>query len=511
MKKTYSVSVAFLGLLLLSPATAQKTVTKKNMQLGVEYKVPSSLQQIPINPAKDSPHLKDRWSATKKPLYGKGGSYVWGVKVLKFSPKDLPGSAATTGGDSETPKKPVKPEDIDWLKQMQAMRRFPDFKTFLEKSREYRVRNFEVQGKSEKQRGGDKLIYKYYRWVSGSNRIRWIHEAAVYRVGSQEIALLVHYPEEFKKKLSSTIRKVIRSLKVLKKIKTAKDKKIKGEQYVDLDPKLRRPLLDKAVLSIKNLKEWDIFATKHFIVLYSAVAKKKAKARAFARHIAARMDEMHDVYEKYFPPHKKMKKWWSVLRICRNRSEFNRYGGTSGGVIGWFNPLSKELVIFNGKGGFSVETVAYHEGWHQYAHFWFPGAHLHRWFDEGHGDFFGSMVRKGKKHWVPAKSKMRTATIKSLVATKKFVPLNAIVRWHTDKFYGPGAPNYYAEGWAIVDFLRRGKKTAFWNKKWDRILPTYIKVALETKDTDKAIEEAFKGVDWVKFQAAWVKYVKKGL
>ncbi len=511
MIKTPTVAVAFLGLCFLSPATAQKTVTKKNTQLGVQYKVPSSLQQIPINPVKDSPHLKDRWSATKKPLYGKGGSYIWGVKVLQFFPKGLQGSGAVTGEESNKPKKPKKPGDINWLEQMRAMNRFPDFKTFLLKSRQYRVKTFEVQGKEKKQRSGDKLAYKYYRWVSGSNRIRWIYEAAAYRVNGQEIALLVHYPEEFKKKLAHTIRSVVRSLKVLKNIKKAKDHKIPGEEFVNLDPKLRRPLLDKAELSIKNLKEWDIFATKHFIVLYSAEAKRKAKARAFAHHIAARMDEMHDVYEKYFPPHKNMKKWWSVLRICRDRREFNRYGGTSGGVIGWFNPLSKELVIFNGKGGFSVETVAYHEGWHQYAHFWFPGAHLHRWFDEGHGDFFGSMIRQGKKRWVPAKSKMRTANIKSLVATKKFVPVNAIVRWHTDKFYGPGAPNYYAEGWAIVDFLRRGHKTPFWKKKWGKILPTYIKVALETKDTDKAIEEAFKGVDWEKFQAAWIKYVKKGL
>ena len=428
--------------------------------------------------------------------------------VLQFFPEGIKGGAAITEGGS---RKPKKPGDNTQLDRFRAMNRFPDFLSFIEKSPRYRVQIFEIKGKKEKQRAGDKLFYKHYRWKRGSSGTGWIYEAAVYQVNGQELALLVHFPEEFEKKLSRTVRSVLQSLKVLKKIKKTKEQKIEGEQFVDLDPKLRRPLLAKAVESIKNLKEWGIFATKHFIVLYSAEPKKKAKARAFARHIASRMDEMHDVYEKYFPPHKNMKKWWSVLRICRNRQEFNRYGGTGGGVIGWFNPLSKELVIFNGKSGFSVETVAYHEGWHQYAHFWFPGAHLHRWFDEGHGDFFGSMIRKGKNRWVPAKSKMRTANIKSLVATKKFVPINAIVRWHTDKFYGPGAANYYAEGWAIVDFLRRGRKTPYWKKEWAKILPTYIKVALETKDTDKAIEEAFKGVDWEKFQGAWIKYVKKGL
>ena len=508
MIKQTLLPISLLGMVLLGPVPAQKTITKKNKQMGVQYKVPKSLQQIPINPVNDSPHLKDRWSATKKPLYGKGGAYSWGISVFEFHPKEMGRNSAVTEGNSH---KATKPAENKTLERMRARNRFNDFKSFLANSPQYRVKNFEIQDKKMQQRRGDKLPYRHFRWVSGSGGVAWVQEAAVYRTGGKEIAILVLYPDEFRKKLARTVRTVITSLKVLKKIKADKAHKIPGEKFVDIDPKLRRPLLDKAALSIKNLKEWDIFATKHFIVLYSSEPKKKAKTRAFARHIASLMDEMHDVYEKYFPPHKKMKKWWSVLRICRNGEEFNRYGGTSGGVIGWFNPLSKELVIFNGKGRFSVETVAFHEGWHQYAHFWFPGAHLHRWFDEGHGDFFGSMIRKGKKHWIPAKSKMRTATIKSLVATKKFVPVNAIVRWHTDKFYGPGAANYYAEGWAIVDFLRRGHKTPFWKKEWAKILPTYIKVSLETKDTDKAIEAAFKGVDWEKFQSAWIKYVKRGL
>jgi hypothetical protein len=57
--------------------------------------------------------------------------------------------------------------------------------------------------------------------------------------------------------------------------------------------------------------------------------------------------------------------------------------------------------------------------------------------------------------------------------------------------------------------LRRGTKTRGYQKEWKQILPTYVKVALETKDTKKAVEEAFKGVDWGKLEESWKSYVKK--
>lgn len=225
------------------------------------------------------------------------------------------------------------------------------------------------------------------------------------------------------------------------------------------------------------------------------------------------MDEMNRQYRKRFPPHGNMKKWWPVLRICRNKSEFDKYGGTSGGVIGWYNPASKELVVFNAKklGLFKTDVVAFHEGWHQYADFWFPGAKLHRWFDEGTGDFFGSMKRVGAGAFRVATSKMRKETIQRLVRAKKTVPLREIVRWHKSKFYGARASDYYAQGWAMIDFFTRGPKTPYWKRSWNKILPTYIRVALETKNTNKAVKLAYAGVDWKELEEAFQSYVKRSL
>ena len=49
--------------------------------------------------------------------------------------------------------------------------------------------------------------------------------------------------------------------------------------------------------------------------------------------------------------------------------------------------------MFNGKtlmGSGMTEAVTFHEGWHQYCDSYF-GFELQRWFDEGHGDYFGSL------------------------------------------------------------------------------------------------------------------------
>jgi len=203
---------------------------------------------------------------------------------------------------------------------------------------------------------------------------------------------------------------------------------------------------------------------------------------------------------------------WSVFRVCSKKEEFDRYGGTSGGVVGWFNPGTKELVVFNGTammGSGGTETVTFHEGWHQYCDSYF-GTELQRWFDEGHGDFFGSYELKGNR-WVYSTSKMRRVGLMQQVARGTFEPWKNIVFWNKDKFYGPKAVTYYEQGYGMVAFLRHGPKTRYWKKQWDNILPTYIEVARSTQDQKKAVEAAFAQVNFDELQEAWVQFCKKEL
>ena len=102
------------------------------------------------------------------------------------------------------------------------------------------------------------------------------------------------------------------------------------------------------------------------------------------------------------------------------------------------------------------------------------------------------------------------AGIQLQVARGNFVPLKEIVSWNMAKFYGPRAVYYYAQGYAMVDFFRRGKKylKGKWNPAWDNCLDDYRRVMLEEKDQAKAIEAAFGQVNMTDLEKAWKIYVK---
>ena len=91
---------------------------------------------------------------------------------------------------------------------------------------------------------------------------------------------------------------------------------------------------------------------------------------------------------------------------------------------------------------------------------------------------------------------------------KYYVPLEKFVRFDREKYYDmKRIGENYAQGWALVYFLRTGSKNAScWNKAWDPILDTYLRVLVETDDLDKAVDTAFAGVDWNEFEHCWKEY-----
>ena len=136
---------------------------------------------------------------------------------------------------------------------------------------------------------------------------------------------------------------------------------------------------------------------------------------------------------------------YPVLRFCATEAQFQKYGQSPRGVVGWFSPSSKELVVFLGgddrMGKGTTEAVVYHEGWHQYANSYFDNPArgksdaLHRWFDEGHGDYFGGFKPASGK-WRYAGAKMRGKTIERLVKLNRVPSLKKLVEWPRSQFYG---------------------------------------------------------------------------
>jgi hypothetical protein len=91
------------------------------------------------------------------------------------------------------------------------------------------------------------------------------------------------------------------------------------------------------------------------------------------------------------------------------------------------------------------------------------------------------------------------------------VPFSEIITWSQSRFYSGNATDNYAQAGAMIDFLKRGEKSPYWQKRWETILPTYIKLLVETKDRDKALKTAFKNMNWDEFEEAYANYVLKSL
>jgi len=131
----------------------------------------------------------------------------------------------------------------------------------------------------------------------------------------------------------------------------------------------------------------------------------------------------------------------------------------------------------------STYAVMSHEGFNQYCHFLFEQSEAHRWFDEGHGDYYGGARFKGRKSEITAQMPAgldRLSVIKEMVNQDTYVPIEEHVNYDHPSWQGQGPSNVscYAQSWSIIYMLRRGalgevpKKV--WKDEYASIIPNYV-------------------------------------
>jgi len=209
----------------------------------------------------------------------------------------------------------------------------------------------------------------------------------------------------------------------------------------------------------------------------------------------------------------------SVVRVCKDREEYMRYGG-SPSTGGYWNWVEQELVIYddkNNQGTAYTWGVLNHEAFHQYIFYFYGNLSPHSWYNEGTGDYyFGFEYKNGKYKEGP--SRERQHTLVDLIGSNRYVPLRDFVKWSKSQYYGNNTGNgrgggrvegyeAYAQGWSLIWFLRTGAgKAKGWQKSWETILPKYLDTLLDTGSTKKAVEAAYADVDWDAFEASWLDY-----
>ncbi len=257
-----------------------------------------------------------------------------------------------------------------------------------------------------------------------------------------------------------------------------------GQELSD-DPEEMRRQIHRS----KVIEGWGAVDTEHYVVLYDQEVKK-----ALAATIGEQIEAIRaQIYEKMFPPDKPITAL-SVVRVCKDPTQYFAYGG-GGGSAGYWSPSDKELVFYDDGTKDSIR-VLYHEAFHQYIHYSVGDFAPHSWFNEGHGDyFFGHDYKGGKFHL--GEASWRKGTSKALKNRSDLPPLKEWLRWTQRQYYGgntaklTGLDNY-ALGWDFIYFLRTTRK-----KEYQGILDTYFQTlkACLTKartwreDYEKALEE----------------------
>jgi len=562
----FALALPFV-LLLSLPAFAQDWRTEKVHDAGIEFDAPSRLERLPMQLGEEAIYHRARLRPKDDADFVRG-EYYWHCDVYSFSKKD------PKPEDIQLPEG-MPPEAKEQLKKILegvGFKPLKSFKAWLDEKEKGTV-TIVVPGKAKKGRNG-KLDFTHWVWTEkddyGPADLSY-HEAAVYSFPDKEVALVVDMPLETAKstvpktKWKDLIDRIIPSGKALDAEDTAEDSDKKKDQYATTPD--RQQALADAKKNIQGLSGWDYFTQPNYIVLYSWDFEKpheRSRAKKEAVYYSSRLEKMRELYITNYPldptgmtailpdpktipsltgpvtgesakPSKPADaaveelelddaprvptKPYSVFRLCATYDQFMKYGQSPPGVVGWFSPASKELVVFLGgdkmMGSGATETVTYHEGWHQYADFYFnhpqtkKRGELHRWFDEGHGDYFGSF-RWGQNGWKYVGSKMRYEDCKNMVRAGDYVPFKELVHWTRQKFYGQRAPYYYAQAFSMIDFFRRGQKSPGFKPQWGEALDMYRKVMLIEGDKKLASDTAFRGMkdaDWTALEEAWKAWV----
>ena len=498
--------------------------TEGVVDLGIEFKVYEKLSAIPPKLGQVS-RDKARFEPQDDSdfIHGRYGKLSWGLVVQVFERT----KAATTGeGDEAEEEDPLAgiPEEV--RRQLEAQN--PDGFVDYVQNKDPRASNREFQTEGKKYKAKRKTpAYELWEWVDtrGASyggqaiELETFHIAAVYDIDGNDVVLLCDLPVDKRKKPQSKFygyaKQMVTSLNVVEKAEAAE---FDPEKDKHADTPEKKEALAAAKANIASLGNWDYISSPHYILLYSWNAEKPNERRdawIFAKLVAERMEMIREKFTEAYPPGPEHVFPYSVIRICSDYDEFSSYGNTPRGVVGWFSPGTKELVIFFDKDRIfgapeDAIEISYHESWHQYSDAYWPDVELHRWFDEGLAEYFSQFNKRGRK-WQRKVLDGRFRDIRNQINTDSFIPISEIVYWSRAQFYGPGGPHHYAQAYSMADFILEGKsKTgAAWQDSWDGILERYGTNILETKDSQAASDAAFEGVDYQAFTEAWMNWVKK--
>jgi len=458
----------WLVLFLLSPLAADVSAQKNDSKYrefpayGFEFKPLKDFSDVPVIGRLASRGIVGQFEAERGPqikfVDETRHEYKPSLKVYFIKPE-----GPTTGVKEREQEKDNRHSAVDFVKDLyEGGLRSDDLEpeiSEIKPSKDLIGERAEILTKLKTNYGDVEIAFDVYTFVLSHSKVIFIWD----------------YPSEDKtrKKWAKAVEKSMKSFRLMKEGATEStvDSVTSDSSYEDL--------LTYHQNEVAQTPGWRLIETpsKQYLI------KTNEDKDKYLNEVIARLEASRELYEEDFPPEQPITSI-SVVRVCASASDFHTYGGTSGGVAGWFNPGSEELVLYFGDGS-KDETLSVmaHEGFHQYCHFLFGRAEAHRWFDEGHGDYYGAWEMKGKK-LVPNEDMKgglsRVPEIKEMMRNGDIKPLSEHIRYdhNTWQNQGPSNVSCYAQSFSLIYFLRegaRGKvKRKYWEKEYANIIPNYM-------------------------------------
>jgi hypothetical protein len=196
-----------------------------------------------------------------------------------------------------------------------------------------------------------------------------------------------------------------------------------------------------------------------------------------------------------------------IVKIYRNHDEFMLKTGMGGGVGGFYQPSSQNVVAYHGTFGLTgtTYTVLAHEGTHA-----FQGKKLARmgnypnWFIEGMAVYFGDGSKldyKKKKLVTGLIPRDRLFHIQEKIAEGRHTELSKLGGLARNRFSG----THYADSWAVMHYLINGPES----KKGQRFLVDYWKLGEKRRVGQRQFNDLAKKYfgDVDEMEKDWQEYV----
>ncbi len=291
--------------------------------------------------------------------------------------------------------------------------------------------------------------------------------------------------------------------KIVKMLSAGEDASVEAELFLHkfgLTAEHTRAIVERHVAEFKKEygEEAAVYEGDHYVVLTPL-------GGYWARKIGLRMDGIFKEYQKRLVFKEKVTDRF-VVKIYGSRLEYLKHRGPPN-TAAYFSSGRRELVGYRQPSDDQLFEQLYHEGMHQFLHFYVPNPPI--WFDEGLAQYFETA--KPRRASSGKKPSYRIFVKKNALGyfgrsldRGSVIPLRKLIAMSREEFYGAKRSLCYAEAWAFTYFLLESR-----NDRLKRLWLDYFFALRKGADQEEVNRKVFGRVDLNRLERMFEEYVKR--